>query len=49
MKFDEIFIQIGEFGKYQKIVYFLLCLTAIHSGIFMTMSVFILGEPKHRY
>ncbi|KAL3882128.1 hypothetical protein ACJMK2_028499 [Sinanodonta woodiana] len=48
MQFDEVLIKIGEFGSYQKRLYFLLCLPAINCGIFMTISVFLLGVPDHR-
>ncbi|XP_060551325.1 organic cation transporter protein-like [Ruditapes philippinarum] len=48
MKFDDVLVKIGEFGTYQKRIYFLLCLPAINSGIFMVISVFILGVPNHR-
>ena len=48
MKFDEVLTEIGEFGTYQKRLYFLLCLPAINAGIFMVISVFTLGNPDHR-
>ncbi|XP_050392340.1 organic cation transporter protein isoform X1 [Patella vulgata] len=48
MKFDVIAGKIGEFGLYQKRVYFLLCLPALFAGIQTMISVFTLGVPKHR-
>ncbi|KAJ8314448.1 hypothetical protein KUTeg_006598 [Tegillarca granosa] len=48
MDFDDIFTILGEFGNYQKVIYFLLCIPSISAGIFMTISVFLLGSPKHR-
>ncbi|XP_046328503.2 organic cation transporter protein-like [Haliotis rufescens] len=46
--FDEILSHLGEFGRYQKLVYFLLCLSAISCGIRMVLSVFIQKTPAHR-
>lgn len=48
MKFDEVLTEIGEFGTYQKVLYFLVCLPTINCGIFMLISVFVLGNPHHR-
>ncbi|KAL5011131.1 hypothetical protein ScPMuIL_013436 [Solemya velum] len=48
MKFDEITTHLGQFGKYQKRLYFILCLPAISCGIQMFGSVFILAVPNHR-
>ncbi|XP_041351234.1 organic cation transporter protein-like [Gigantopelta aegis] len=48
MKFDSVFEYIGEFGTYQKRIYFLVCLPAISTGIQMLMAVFILNVPDHR-
>ncbi|XP_060068369.1 organic cation transporter protein-like, partial [Ylistrum balloti] len=48
MNFDEIIETIGSFGKYQKIQVVLLCLPHIHAGIFMVISVILLGVPEHR-
>lgn len=47
--FDEILsTYIGEFGRYQKRIYFLLCLLSISAAFHMLMSVFLLGTPNHR-
>ncbi|XP_067674285.1 organic cation transporter protein-like isoform X1 [Haliotis asinina] len=48
LHFDEILSHLGEFGRYQKLVYFLLCLSAISCGIRMVLSVFIQKTPAHR-
>ncbi|XP_053398435.1 organic cation transporter protein-like [Mercenaria mercenaria] len=48
MKFDEILVLLGEFGPYQKRIYFLVGLPAINAGIFMMINVFLLGNPDHR-
>lgn len=49
MDFDELLVKLGEFGKYQKQLYILLCIPGISCGIFMVISVFLMGEPIHRY
>lgn len=50
MHFDDILAgDVGEFGAYQKKIYFLLCLPSITSGFHMVISVFLLGTPKHRW
>ncbi|WAR08263.1 ORCT-like protein [Mya arenaria] len=48
MKFDDITVLLGEFGKYQKILYFLVCLPAIFTSMQMLSSVFTLAIPDHR-
>ncbi|XP_046582091.1 organic cation transporter protein-like [Haliotis rubra] len=48
MKFDELLEEIGEFGPYQKRIYFLVCLTAI-VGAYQSMSpVFLLEITNYR-
>ena len=50
MHFDDILAgDVGEFGAFQKKIYFLLCLPSISSGFHMVISVFLLGTPKHRW
>ena len=49
MKFDDILFHLGEFGRYQKRLYVLLCLPAISVGSFMMGLVLIMETPKHRY
>ncbi|XP_064595129.1 organic cation transporter protein-like [Liolophura sinensis] len=48
MKFDDLLVHLGEFGPYQKWLYFLLCIPAIGTGFHAVIAVFILGIPKHR-
>ncbi|KAI8791476.1 organic cation transporter protein [Biomphalaria glabrata] len=48
MKFDEIVQLLGDFGTYQKRVYFLLCLASMSCGIQIMVSVFNMGHSEHR-
>ncbi|XP_046326574.2 organic cation transporter protein-like [Haliotis rufescens] len=48
LNFDDVLRHLGEFGRYQKGVYFLLCLPGIAHGIRMMISVFLLNVPDHR-
>ncbi|KAK7491562.1 hypothetical protein BaRGS_00017201, partial [Batillaria attramentaria] len=48
MKFDELVTILGEFGPYQKRVYFLLCLPAITGCMQTLVYVFTMGVPQHR-
>ncbi|KAL8563592.1 hypothetical protein ACOMHN_019330 [Nucella lapillus] len=48
MKFDELTAQLGEFGRYQKRVFFLLSPAAMTCGIQVMISVFNMGVPYHR-
>ncbi|CAL1544736.1 unnamed protein product, partial [Lymnaea stagnalis] len=48
MKFDDILKYVGDFGPFQKRVYFLLCLFCIFHGMRMVVLVFILSVSKHR-
>lgn len=48
MKLDEILLELGEFGRYQKRLYSLLCLPAMSVGCFMVMVVIVLYTPRHR-
>ncbi|KAK7503284.1 hypothetical protein BaRGS_00005549 [Batillaria attramentaria] len=48
MKFDEAVALLGDFGPYQKRVYFLLCLTSISGCMQLLMSVFTMAVPDHR-
>ncbi|XP_048727164.2 organic cation transporter protein-like isoform X1 [Ostrea edulis] len=48
MKFDDVLLQLGEFGPYQKRLYFLLCIPAISVGCYMLNLVIILETPHHR-
>ncbi len=49
MKFDDILPYLGEFGTYQKRIYFLVCLPALVSAFLTLSPVFILYSPPHRY
>ncbi|XP_052244559.1 organic cation transporter protein-like isoform X1 [Dreissena polymorpha] len=48
MKFDNITIVLGEFGKYQRILYVCVCVPIIFTAIQILASVFTLALPKHR-
>ncbi|XP_060068380.1 organic cation transporter protein-like [Ylistrum balloti] len=48
MDFDEITKKLGEFGRYQKFLYLLVCLTAAIVGLFAVMGGIILASPEHR-
>ncbi|XP_061178604.1 organic cation transporter protein-like [Saccostrea echinata] len=48
MKFDDILQEVGEFGKYQKFVYFLLCIPSFACGLFMMHLVFVMETPNYR-
>ncbi|KAK3097630.1 hypothetical protein FSP39_011541 [Pinctada imbricata] len=48
MKFDEVLIQLGEFGFYQKRLYLILCIPAISVGCYMMILVYIMHAPEHR-
>ncbi|XP_063405074.1 organic cation transporter protein-like isoform X1 [Mytilus trossulus] len=48
MHYDGVFSYIGQFGRYQKFVYLLICVPQIFSAIQTLLSVFILHIPKHR-
>ncbi|CAG9763144.1 unnamed protein product [Ceutorhynchus assimilis] len=48
MGFDDVIPLLGDFGKYQKRIYFLLCLPAITSAFHKLGNVFLLAEPQYR-
>ncbi|KAK7503293.1 hypothetical protein BaRGS_00005558 [Batillaria attramentaria] len=48
MTYEDVITLLGEFGFYQKRVYFLLCLPAISGCMQALMSVFTLAVPDHR-
>ncbi|XP_041350867.1 organic cation transporter protein-like [Gigantopelta aegis] len=48
MKFDDVFQYIGDFGKYQKFVYFTAVSIAIASAFHALIVVFSVTEPKSR-
>ncbi|OWF44985.1 organic cation transporter protein-like [Mizuhopecten yessoensis] len=47
-QFDETLKNIGEFGPYQRRIYFLLCLLIIFIGLSDVVNVFLLYKPSHR-
>jgi len=48
MGYDDVIPYLGEFGKYQRRIYFLLCLTAIPCAFHKLAGVFLLATPHHR-
>lgn len=48
MGYDDVIPYLGEFGKYQKRIYYLLCLTAIPCAFHKLAGVFLLATPNHR-
>ncbi|XP_046326538.2 organic cation transporter protein-like [Haliotis rufescens] len=48
LNFDDVLRHLGEFGRYQKWVYFLLCLPGLSFGSRMMISMFLLNVPEHR-
>ncbi|WAR08498.1 OCTL-like protein [Mya arenaria] len=48
MKFDEVLRDIGEFGRYQKRIYALLCIPCVSVGSFCMMTIVVLFTPAHR-
>lgn len=48
MAYEDLFQYIGDFGRYQKRIYFLLCLTAIPCGFHKLANVFLMARPDHR-
>ncbi|ESO88972.1 hypothetical protein LOTGIDRAFT_106739 [Lottia gigantea] len=48
MDFEEIIKALGDFGPYQKRVYFLMCLTSTFTAVQVMATVFTFGVPDHR-
>lgn len=48
MAYDDLFKYLGDFGRYQKRIYFLLCLPAIVCGFHKLAGVFLMPKPEHR-
>ncbi|XP_016981512.2 organic cation transporter-like protein [Drosophila rhopaloa] len=48
MGYDEAIVHLGEFGRYQKIIYFLICLTSIPVAFHKMAGVFLLAKPDFR-
>lgn len=49
MDFDRVLQEIGEFGRYQKINYMLICLPVIFGAANTMAYVFTSGVPNYRY
>ncbi|XP_041463350.1 organic cation transporter protein-like isoform X1 [Lytechinus variegatus] len=47
MKFDDILGEIGEFGLYQKLVYYALCINGATVACHMLAQVFLAGHMSH--
>lgn len=48
MAYDDVIKLLGDFGPYQRRIYFLLCLPAISCALHKLANVFIIAEPNHR-
>ncbi|XP_055382787.1 organic cation transporter protein-like [Condylostylus longicornis] len=48
MGFDDVITHLGEFGRYQKRIYVLVCLPAISCAFHKLAGVFLLAKPEHR-
>uniref|UniRef100_A0A1I8PJ79 Major facilitator superfamily (MFS) profile domain-containing protein n=1 Tax=Stomoxys calcitrans TaxID=35570 RepID=A0A1I8PJ79_STOCA len=48
MGYDDVITYLGDFGRYQKQIYFLLCLPAISCAFHKLAGVFLLARPDFR-
>ncbi|EDW67543.1 organic cation transporter-like protein [Drosophila virilis] len=48
MGYDEVIVQLGDFGRYQMIIYTLICLTSIPVAFHKLAGVFLLAKPDFR-
>lgn len=48
MGYDEVLSHLGDFGRYQKRIYLLVCLPAICCAFHKLASVFLMAKPDHR-
>ncbi|KAH8381363.1 hypothetical protein KR093_003478, partial [Drosophila rubida] len=48
MGYDEVIVQLGDFGRYQKIIYLLIALTSIPVAFHKLAGVFLLAKPDFR-
>ncbi|KAM7361199.1 organic cation transporter protein-like [Cochliomyia hominivorax] len=48
MGYDDVMKNLGDFGRYQKQIYFLLCLPAITCALHKLAGVFLLARPDFR-
>lgn len=49
MDFDQVLEEIGEFGRYQKTNYLLICLPVMFAAANSLSYVFTAGTPAYRY
>jgi hypothetical protein len=49
MDFDELLVDIGEFGRFQIILFFLLGMRSIVGAYADYIAIFIYGIPEYRY
>lgn len=47
MQFDDILKEVGEFGPYQKSIYFLLCLPALFLAAIDVLNAYLMYSPAH--
>ncbi|XP_050390285.1 organic cation transporter protein [Patella vulgata] len=48
MEFEEIIKHLGDFGTYQKRLYYMLCISSVFTAIQVLLTVFTFGIPEHR-
>lgn len=48
MSYDDVIPLLGDFGSYQRKIYFLLCLPAILCAFHKLGNVFMIAEPNYR-
>ncbi|XP_060648114.1 organic cation transporter-like protein [Drosophila nasuta] len=48
MGYDEVIVQLGDFGRYQKIIFLLIALTSIPVAFHKLAGVFLLAKPDFR-
>nr|CAD7588641.1 unnamed protein product [Timema genevievae] len=48
MGYDDVLLHLGEFGRYQKRIYFLLCLPTISCAFHKLAGVFLQAKVNHR-
>lgn len=48
MGYDDVFPHLGEFGRYQKRIYFLVCLPAFTCAFHKLAGVFLMAKPESR-
>lgn len=47
MEFDDLLLMVGDFGRYQVVVYLLLCMFAVTAALFQISIIFIAAAPNH--